>query len=82
MFQRAILNWMPDAALKDATILRQALAGDKIDLKAATEVICSRTPSQIQHLKQLYNARFHAYLEHDIERQATGDHQKVRTLSF
>ncbi|KAG8382656.1 hypothetical protein BUALT_Bualt05G0100000 [Buddleja alternifolia] len=75
--ERAVLLWLPDPALRDATIIRKALSGDAIDLKAATEVICSRTTTQIQHLKQLYNARFHAYIEHDIEYQATGDHKQL-----
>ncbi|KAK4423345.1 Annexin D5 [Sesamum alatum] len=75
--KRAVLLWMPDPATRDATIIRQALTGDIIDLKAATEVICSRTSSQIQYVKQIYLARFHAYLEHDIEFQASGDHKKL-----
>lgn len=72
---------MPDPAVRDATIIRQALSGDVIDLKAATEVICSRTSTQIQHVKQIYRARFNAYIEHDIEYQATGDLKKVLALS-
>ncbi|KZV46413.1 hypothetical protein F511_23619 [Dorcoceras hygrometricum] len=75
--KRAVLLWMPDPAARDAIIVRKALAGDIIDLKAATEVICSRTPSQIQLFKQIYRARFHAYVEHDIEYQASGDHKKL-----
>lgn len=71
---------MSDPALRDATIVRKALSGDIIDLKAATEVICSRTSTQIQHVKQIYRARFNAYLEHDIEYQATGDLKKVLAL--
>ena len=68
---------MHDPVSRDATIVRQALSGDIIDLKAATEVICSRTPSQIQQFKQVYFAIFGTYLEHDIEFQASGDHKKV-----
>lgn len=68
---------MPDPVGRDATIVRKALTGDVIDLKAATEVICSRTSPQLQLLKQIYHARFHTYLEHDLEYQATGDLQKV-----
>ncbi|XP_057777675.1 annexin D5 isoform X2 [Salvia miltiorrhiza] len=75
--ERAILLWMPDPAVRDATVVRKALSGDVIDLKAATEVICSRTSTQIQHFKQIYHQRFHAYLEHDIEYQATGDLKKL-----
>ncbi|KAL6505907.1 hypothetical protein OROHE_023286 [Orobanche hederae] len=75
--EKAILLWMYDPPTRDATIVRQALSGDTINLKAATEVICSRTSTQIQHFKQIYHARFHAYLEHDIENQASGDHKKL-----
>ncbi|XP_073141227.1 annexin D5-like [Henckelia pumila] len=75
--KRAVLLWMHDPAGRDAIIVRKALTGDIIDLKAATEVICSRTPSQIQFFKQIYHARFHAYVEHDIEYQASGDHKKL-----
>ncbi|KAK3001707.1 hypothetical protein RJ639_021921, partial [Escallonia herrerae] len=75
--KRAVLLWMHDPAGRDATIVRQALSGDVIDLKAATEVLCSRTPSQIQQLRQVYHALFGVYLEHDIEFQATGDHKKL-----
>uniref|UniRef100_A0A5B6YMV8 Putative annexin D5 n=1 Tax=Davidia involucrata TaxID=16924 RepID=A0A5B6YMV8_DAVIN len=77
--KRAILLWMHDPAGRDATVVRQALSGNIIDLKAATEVICSRTPSQIQQFKQVYHAMFGVYLEHDIEFQASGDHKKEMT---
>lgn len=69
---------MHDPAGRDATIVRQALS-TSIDLKVATEVLCSRTPSQIQHLRQVYHAMFGVYLEHDIEFQASGDHKKVNS---
>lgn len=72
---------MYDPPGRDAAIVRQALSAN-IDVKAATEVICSRTPSQIQHFKQLYYARFGAYLEHDIEYQTSGDHKKVTRFRF
>ncbi|KAK4423346.1 Annexin D5 [Sesamum alatum] len=75
--KKAVLLWMPAPPTRDATILMKALTGDTIDLKAATEVICSRTSSQIQCVKQMYFALFHAYLEHDIENQASGDHKKL-----
>ncbi|GMY18130.1 annexin D5 [Fagus crenata] len=75
--KRAISLWVHDPVSRDATIVRQALSGDIIDLKAATEVICSRTPSQIQQFKQVYFTIFGTYLEHDIEFQASGDHKKL-----
>ncbi|XP_026398924.1 annexin D5-like [Papaver somniferum] len=73
----AVLLWMHDPAGRDATILRKALSGDMVDLRAATEVICSRTPSQLQTIKQLYYTKFGAHIERDIEMLATGDHQKL-----
>ncbi|KAJ3677443.1 hypothetical protein LUZ60_003167 [Juncus effusus] len=75
--EKAMLLWILDPATRDATILRQALSGDVIDIKAATEIICSRTPSQIQTIRQIYHMKFHAHLEHDLHHHTSGDHQKL-----
>uniref|UniRef100_A0A0E0M0V8 Annexin n=1 Tax=Oryza punctata TaxID=4537 RepID=A0A0E0M0V8_ORYPU len=74
---RPMLLWILDPAGRDATVLREALSGDTIDLRAATEIICSRTPSQLQIMKQTYHAKFGTYLEHDIGQRTSGDHQKL-----
>lgn len=73
---------MYDPAARDAYVVHQALGGggSSIDLRAATEVLCSRTPSQLHHLRQLYYAMFTTYLERTLELQAFGDHQKVTTF--
>lgn len=75
--ERAILLWMHDPATRDATTVKKALSGDIIDLKAATEVICSRTSTQIQQFKQIYYTIFGVLLENDIEFRASGDHKKL-----
>ncbi|XP_068663566.1 annexin D5 isoform X2 [Aristolochia californica] len=75
--KKAVLLWMNDLPGRDAIIVRQALSGEIIDLRAATEVICSRTPSQIQVFKQAYYVKFGVHLEHDINFQTPGDHQKL-----
>ena len=75
-----MLLWVLDPVGRDAAILNQSLNGDITDLRAATEVICSRTPSQLQIMKQTYRARFGCYLEHDITERTYGDHQKVSLL--
>ncbi|XP_016507000.1 annexin D5-like isoform X1 [Nicotiana tabacum] len=82
--KRAFLLWMHDPPGRDATVVRQALSGD---LRAATEVICSRTPSQIQYFKQIYYTMYGVYLEQDIESRASDDHKKlllsyVRTIRY
>lgn len=74
--KKAVLLWMPDPARRDAMVLREALS-THIDIKSATEVICSRTPSQLLHLKHLYVSLFGVYLEHDIQSQTSGDHEKL-----
>ncbi|VAH69064.1 unnamed protein product [Triticum turgidum subsp. durum] len=74
---KAMLLWVLDPVGRDATILNQSLNGDITDLRAATEVICSRTPSQLQIMKQAYRARFGCYLEQDVTERTYGDHQKL-----
>lgn len=67
---------MHDPAGRDAIILKQTLTVAK-NLEASTEVICSRTPSQLQYLRQIYHTKFGISLDHDIERNTSGDHKKV-----
>ncbi|KAI9087372.1 hypothetical protein K1719_030692 [Acacia pycnantha] len=74
--ENAVLLWMHDPAGRDVVILRQTLVLEK-NHEAATEVICSRTPSQLQYLKQIYHSKFGVFLEHDIERNTSGEHKKI-----
>ncbi|KAH0990868.1 hypothetical protein GBA52_002351 [Prunus armeniaca] len=75
--KRAVIMWMPDPATRDANIVRRALEGD-VDLKAATEVICSRTPSQMRQFKQIYFSSFDVDLEDDLATKlSSGDHKKL-----
>ncbi|XP_004299661.1 PREDICTED: annexin D5-like [Fragaria vesca subsp. vesca] len=69
--KNALLLWTPDPATRDATIVRHALTSS--DLRAATEVICSRTPSQISQFKQLYHTMFNTQLERDVGMFTSGD---------
>ncbi|KAJ6373741.1 hypothetical protein OIU78_029430 [Salix suchowensis] len=75
--ETAVLWWMHDLPGRDAIIVRQALMIDAMNLQTATEVICSRTPSQIQVFKQHYHAKFGIHLEQGIESCASGDHKKL-----
>lgn len=77
--ETALLLWMHDPAGRDAIILRQSLTLPK-NLEAATQLICSRTPSQLHYLRQIYHSKFGVYLEHDIETNTSGDHKKVFLL--
>ncbi|KAI9087392.1 hypothetical protein K1719_030712 [Acacia pycnantha] len=72
----AVLLWMHDPAGRDADEIRKKLVVDQ-NLEAATEVICSRTPSQLQYLRQVFYSKFGIPLEHDIEMMTSGDHKKT-----
>lgn len=74
--KKAVLLWMPDPAQRDAIIVRKAFTTN-IDVKAATEVLCSRTSAQIQCLKTLYHKFYGVFLEHDIISHCSGDHEKL-----
>ncbi|XP_028805510.1 annexin D5-like isoform X2 [Neltuma alba] len=72
----AVLLWMHDPAGRDAEVIRKTLVMDQ-NLEAATEVICSRAPSQIQYLRQVYYSKFGVVLEQDIEMMTSGDHKRM-----
>ncbi|CAN1174282.1 Annexin D5 [Linum perenne] len=75
--ENAVMMWMQDPPGCDAVIVRQGLMPDTTNLDAVTEVICSRTPSQIQLFKQHYYARFGVYLEYDVNSRTSGDHKRM-----
>lgn len=70
--QKAVLLWLPDPATRDA-IVRQPGRHWRVMLiskRAASEVICSRTPSQMRQFKQIYFSNFSVGLEDDIAYEA------------
>ncbi|WCJ42154.1 annexin 5 [Euphorbia peplus] len=78
--ETAVLFWLHDLPVRDATVVKEALRSETnqaINVGAATEVICSRSPSQIQHFKHVYHAKFGAHMENDIETQTFDDHKKL-----
>ncbi|KAE8675513.1 Annexin 5 isoform 3 [Hibiscus syriacus] len=75
--ETAVLLWMHDPAERDATVIRQAFLSDVTNIAGATEVICSRTPSQIQLIKQIYHSKFGILLEEDVAVRTSGDHQAL-----
>ncbi|RZC03391.1 Annexin D5 [Glycine soja] len=75
--KKAVLLWLHDPATRDAKVVRKALTISVVDNQAITEIICSRTPSQLRRLKEVYLSTYHSYLEQDIESKTSGDHKKV-----
>lgn len=63
--------------VRNANILKHALRDTVQNLKVASDVICSSTPSQLRKLKQVYQSSYGAPVEQDIENATHGDHKKV-----
>lgn len=78
-FENALLLWMHCPAGRDALILKQTLTVNK-NLDAATQVICSRTPTQLHYLRHIYFTKFGINLEHDIQTNTSRHHKKVYLL--
>lgn len=65
---------------RDAKLVQQALTGE---FNIAIQVVCSRTPSQIQALKMAaYRSMFGVDLDKDIGNHASNDHKKVISISL
>ncbi|XP_058079185.1 annexin D5-like isoform X2 [Magnolia sinica] len=73
----AILLWMLDPVERDATIVGKALTLTTLNLDAATEVICSRTPSQVRLFKEAYFKKYGTQLDSDISSRTKGNHKKL-----
>ncbi|CAN1296072.1 Annexin D5 [Linum perenne] len=76
--KKAVVLWMENPTERDSIALRQAFkAVPLFDARGATEIICTRTCSQIRHIKQAYSSKFGSSLEDDIKNYASGDHKRL-----
>ncbi|KAJ8646837.1 hypothetical protein MRB53_008585 [Persea americana] len=64
--KRAVSLWMLEESERDATIVWQALQVTSFDKAAVTEVICSRTPSQLCDIQRAYRTKFSSQLLQEI----------------
>ena len=77
--------WMLEEPERDAVIVGQGLALMSIDLPSVTEVICSRTPCQLQNLKRAYYIKYNSQLVKHIDSFTSlvmGRHKEVISLSL
>ncbi|KAH9321503.1 hypothetical protein KI387_016142, partial [Taxus chinensis] len=75
--KRAVMLWMYDPADRDAVLLRDALIGAGTKDKTLIEIVCSRTPSQLQLIRQAYHVRYNRFVEKDVESDTSGHYQKL-----
>eukprot|EP00249_Psilotum_nudum_P011387 c23143_g1_i1 orf=224-1183(+) len=75
--KRAIRLWMEDAAVRDAKIIKAAFTSWGTANRAALEVFCTRTSSELQAIMRAYNLRYGHSLEKDIMSYTTGNYRKL-----
>ncbi|CAJ1932757.1 unnamed protein product [Sphenostylis stenocarpa] len=76
--KKAMTLWLHEPPVRDAKVVRKALRSTPaVDNHALTETICSRTPSQLRRLKEVYLSTYQSPLETDIENHTSGDHKKL-----
>ncbi|XP_058079368.1 annexin D5-like isoform X1 [Magnolia sinica] len=75
--KKAVMLWMLDPAERDATIVGQALTLTSLDLIALTEVICSRTPSEIRLFKKAYFQKYGTQINDDLDFKTYTYHKKL-----
>eukprot|EP01018_Ginkgo_biloba_P038548 Gb_41179 [translate_table: standard] len=75
--QKAVVLLMQEPADRDAMIARDALEKWCTDDRALTEVICTRSSTEIVQIREAYLNRYQRYLEEDVACKTQGPFQKL-----
>ncbi|CAN2388870.1 negative regulation of prolactin secretion [Pristimantis euphronides] len=75
--EKVIVALMTPANLYDAYELRHALKGAGTDEKVVTEILASRTPAEINHIKRVYSQEYGRELEDNITGDTSGYFQRM-----
>lgn len=67
---------------RDADLIREALFCHAPDINTITEIICTRPSSQIVSIKQTYEDRYNASLDHDISSKTNGTLKEVMCMAY
>ena len=76
-FKEAVLGSFMTPTEYDSYCLNGALKGIGTKEGVLTEIIGSRTPQELQAIKQVYAANYGELLENHIASETSGDHQKL-----
>ncbi|XP_058099949.1 annexin Gh1-like [Magnolia sinica] len=69
---------MSEPHKRDAEIVRGSLSStSSMDLNTLIEVVCTRSPSELQSIRQAYRARYGSDVEQDITRRRNGNLKEV-----
>ncbi|GAB1287471.1 Annexin A5 [Apodemus speciosus] len=76
-FEKLIVAMMKPSRLYDAYELKHALKGAGTDEKVLTEIIASRTPEELNAIKQVYEEEYGSNLEDDVVGDTSGFYQRM-----
>eukprot|EP00246_Nothoceros_aenigmaticus_P013410 TRINITY_DN45_c0_g1_i1.p1 TRINITY_DN45_c0_g1~~TRINITY_DN45_c0_g1_i1.p1 ORF type:complete len:314 (+),score=46.04 TRINITY_DN45_c0_g1_i1:220-1161(+) len=74
--EKAVLLWMMEPVQRDVHLVKNAVRGLGTRSKALIDVLCTRTPTQLQLIKKYYFQQFGVTLEGDIKSDTSGDYEK------
>ncbi|KAF8044144.1 hypothetical protein BT93_A2202 [Corymbia citriodora subsp. variegata] len=66
-----------DPQSRDAEILRKLLLAGSINLGTLIEITCTRSSSELHHIKQQYHSRYQSDLERDISMKVSGGFKEI-----
>ncbi|XP_072481334.1 annexin A5 isoform X2 [Notamacropus eugenii] len=76
-FEKLIVALMQPARLYDAYELKHALKGAGTNEKVLTEILASRTPQELEGIKQAYEEEYGSSLEDDVIGDTSGYYQRM-----
>uniref|UniRef100_A0A8C2ST92 Annexin n=1 Tax=Coturnix japonica TaxID=93934 RepID=A0A8C2ST92_COTJA len=76
-FETLMVSLMRPAHIFDAHALKHAIKGAGTNEKVLTEILASRTPAEVQNIKQVYMQEYEANLEDKITGETSGHFQRL-----
>uniref|UniRef100_A0A8C3VNF3 Annexin n=1 Tax=Catharus ustulatus TaxID=91951 RepID=A0A8C3VNF3_CATUS len=76
-FETLMVSLMRPAYIFDAHALKHAIKGAGTNEKVLTEILASRTPAEVQNIKQVYQQEYEANLEDKITGETSGHFQRM-----
>uniref|UniRef100_A0A8C3MF36 Annexin n=3 Tax=Passeriformes TaxID=9126 RepID=A0A8C3MF36_GEOPR len=76
-FETLMVSLMRPAYIFDAHALKHAIKGAGTNEKVLTEILASRTPAEVQNIKQVYQQEYEADLEDKITGETSGHFQRL-----
>ncbi|KAI4296347.1 hypothetical protein L6164_036313 [Bauhinia variegata] len=76
-FAKAAYLRMSEPQERDAEIMRNSIFGGSLNLNTLIEIICTRSSSDLQCIKQTYRSRYNSDLEQDVHVTVKGGYREI-----